>query len=178
METTITSLVDGSPLNENFLNSYMQRLPIFTASSPSVETDLLKEGTSNYKERSTIPYTKISNITKHENFYKETESIEQWWRGEVTEIQKDKGYFSACLIDLNRNTCIAEFDIDKVFDEQADIDLNLYIHAKFAFYVVNKHGKGRPRTESGLEFSTPYIWKKKDNEAALTLMNEYFPEDK
>lgn len=164
-------------LDENLLDFYQRRSPIYPAVNPNVETDLPVEEPSHYTDRPQIVSTEKKNIPKYEGFIKESESIEQWWKGEITEIEKDKGYFSAYLTDLNKNTCIAEFDIDKVFEGQEDIDLNLYPHATFAFYVVNKHGKGRPRTESGLEFSAPYIWKNKDNEVASTLLNKYFPED-
>ena len=170
MGTTISRTLDSSILGEGKFNSYVRMPP--KNHTPIYAIDLNHDESSSYNEINQFHETKTSRRDLNES-----ESIEQWWKGEVTEINKNDGYFSAILFDLKGNTCIAEFDIKKVFDDQSDEELNLYRHSQFAFFVVTKHGKGRPTTVSGLEFSAPYIWKKNDTEVASELLSTYFPED-
>jgi hypothetical protein len=174
MGTAIITLNEDSSLSDfNYENPYRSLTPTL----PNEETDIPTEGPSQYIESNPISSLRYQRATKYEGIISETETIEQWWKGEIIDIQQEEGFFSAYLVDLEGNTCIAEFDIDKVFDKKEDININLYPHAKFAFYVVTKHGRGTPRTETGLEFSVPYIWRETDNEVLSTLLNQYFQED-
>jgi hypothetical protein len=104
----------------------------------------------------------------------EAEIIEEWWKGEVTVINNGDKYFAAHLINSNDGKeCIAEFNIDDVFENGVDLDFYLYPHATFAFYVVRKNGI----VNSGLEFSGPYVWQEKDNNDVPKIISKYFPDD-
>jgi len=104
-----------------------------------------------------------------EGVYRET--IREWWYGQVVKIHAEKGYFEANLKDQKGIEIVAEFDIDPEFK-----DLVFY-GAQFVFYVTTKHGRGSPQTMSQLEFTTPHVWRKHDDEHAEEIYKELFPDD-
>lgn len=101
-----------------------------------------------------------------------TENIDQWFKGQVIDINWEEGYFTSQLKDLSGTECIAEFDIDRILPSKEDAKNLLFQGSTFAFYVVTQHGHGSPRTISNIEFSMPYIWQKGDDEKVFSMVDE------
>ena len=109
----------------------------------------------------------------------QTETIREWFKGEVLEVHNEEKYFVARLRDLTgpRVDSIAEFDIDLTFEDSSDIEQFLFPGAEFAFFVVTKHSLGNPVTQSSIEFTTPHIWRVEDEQKAKELFQELFPDE-
>lgn len=110
--------------------------------------------------------------------YSVRETIDNWWIGNVIQVNSDEGYFTALLKDLKGVESVAEFETEKVFENEDDVHLKLFKGAKFAFFIVNEHRRrGNPISKAGIEFDTPYIWGSKDNDEVKKLYKELFTED-
>jgi hypothetical protein len=94
----------------------------------------------------------------------------------VTAVHRDGGFFEAHLVDpVKRIESLAEFDIDRVFDDVADAERLLYVGSELAFTVVTVHGRGSPQTVTRVTFVEPYVWKEDDDEEAEVRLKELFP---
>jgi hypothetical protein len=62
----------------------------------------------------------------------------------VLEVHFEKGYFEAQLKDTKGKERIAEFEIDKVFEDRLDLEHHLFPGAKFVFSVGMQHGREKP----------------------------------
>ncbi|MBM4288648.1 MAG: hypothetical protein FJ135_11000 [Deltaproteobacteria bacterium] len=115
-----------------------------------------------------------NNIKQNLNI---TETIREWWRGEVLEVNDEEGYFVALLKDRKGIESIAEFDISSAFDNTSEKNIYLFPGASFAFSVFTRHGYGAPEDRSRIEFNTPHIWCEDDELKSKELYNQLFPND-
>lgn len=155
-------------ITEDYLSRYLH------SKEMPPRTDLFPE----YLDKSCALETESAEeaVVKMENGYRET--IREWWVGFVLKVHWKERYFEANLKDItNGIESIAEFDIDTVFEDNANIDPYLFPGAEFAFFVVIRHGRGSPETVSRVEFTSPYIWRKEDNKKVKELFSELFPDD-
>jgi hypothetical protein len=100
-----------------------------------------------------------------------TEVILNWWIGEVQEVYED--YFLAKMVDVDGAQSIAEFDVVEVRNEDQD---RVEVGATFTFAVIRQDRHEGRRRLSEIEFLEPYRWTAQDEERAIGLVHEHFPE--
>jgi hypothetical protein len=100
-----------------------------------------------------------------------TEVILNWWIGEVQEVYED--YFVARMVDVDGEQSMAEFDIIEVRDEEQD---RIEVGAAFTFAVVRQDRREGRRRLSEIAFLEPYRWTAQDEERAIRLVHEHFPD--
>jgi len=156
---------------ENIIDNYRLKNYLRESSFPDTESPSPETTTS-------IPtdVQPIKSFTKKYGTIRET--ILAWWTGTITEIFEDECYFAAQLKDIDKGTrSILELDFDSVFNDEEDKNINLFVGAEFAFFVLTKHGSGRPETSSGIEFNSPHVWRKEDFNKVQEKFTQIFPED-
>jgi hypothetical protein len=100
-----------------------------------------------------------------------TEVILNWWIGEVQEIYDD--YFVATMVDVDGEESIVEFDLTSVREEDQN---RVEVGAAFTFAVTRQDRRDGRRLVSEIELLEPYRWTAQDEERALRLVHEHFPE--
>jgi len=162
--TEIVNRSSTKDIQRSFPN-IVSDVPIF---APLIPITGLPDYTKNYIRDFVLKSPAVEATEKRE-------TILEWWKGKVVEIVESdhENFFIAHLVDLNNGQSTAEFN----FDAETKAQGKLFEGAEFAFFIVKKHGFGNPRMESRLEFNTPHIWRKEDEEATKHLFSQLFPND-